>query len=47
MATIRFEKATTAMPEQFIVALNDFGPGDWKLFRHSSECSNPHHVGAD
>lgn len=37
MATIRFHKATTATPDQFIAGLIDFGPGRSKLFQNSAD----------
>jgi hypothetical protein len=37
MATLHFHETTTATPEQFVVALTDFGPGRSQLFRNSAD----------
>ena len=37
MATIHFNKTTTATPEQFIAGLTDFGPGRGKIFGNSTD----------
>src|SRR5215475_13209265 len=37
MATIHFNKTTTATPEQFVAALTDFGPGRSQLFGNSAD----------
>ena len=34
---IRFQRATTSTPEQFVAGLTDFGPGRSKLFANSAD----------
>jgi hypothetical protein len=47
MSTIHFHYKTTLMPEQFIAALTDFGPGRSKLFGNSAdEYLKVHQLGA-
>ena len=37
MSTIRFHRATTLTPEQYVAGLTDFGPGRSKLFSNSAD----------
>jgi hypothetical protein len=37
MATVHFDRETTATPEQFIAGLTDFGPGRSKIFGNSAD----------
>ena len=37
MATIHFKETTTSMPEQFVAALTDFGPGRSKVWGNSAD----------
>jgi hypothetical protein len=46
MPTIHLHQTTTSTPEQYVVALTDFGPGRSKLFGNSAdEYLKVHHVG--
>jgi hypothetical protein len=37
MATLHFKATTKAMPEQFVAALTDFGPGRAEIFENSTD----------
>jgi hypothetical protein len=37
MATVHFDRETTATPDQFIAGLTDFGPGRSKIFGNSAD----------
>ena len=37
MSTIRFHRATTLTPDQYIAGLTDFGPGREKVFSNSAD----------
>jgi hypothetical protein len=37
MTTIRLHETTTAIPEQFVAGLTDFGPGRSQLFGNSAD----------
>lgn len=47
MSTIRFHRATTLTPDQYISGLTDFGPGREKVFSNSADdYLKVHRVGA-
>ena len=47
MSTIRFHRATTLTPDQYIAGLTDFGPGRQKVFSNSADdYLQVHRVGA-
>src|SRR4029077_16365812 len=48
MATLHFNKTTTATPEQIVSAITDFGPGREKIFGNSADADlKVHGQGAD